>query len=1038
MKISKVEIQAFRAYQELQHGTFDFTVEIEGKSKPANLISIFAPNGFGKSSFYDAVEWAFTNSVHRYVDSIYESAAKSSKQKGQALDFLRNTYAPTKLKTTVSVHTSAGVICNELLNSKRIDMDMKGKNRFAGTDHFKKIFLSQDSIDRFIRGVTAEERYHQFMSMFGDENEITRRNLQALATENDAILASIAKQISAKELLLRNRVDNSFVDTFYETTAQINLHGQPLNFIPRDIKNLDFEGFSDEINKLTLSTKSEINRLFERSERITNLIDQNSEISKIAEDTKQHRARESLLEKSIVEVRRLDSASELINKLSEERVPLEALSSKHANMATMLPAFEALNANRTQALVSKSQSDALVQSLRAKIDAAEESESRLERTLNSTADALQSWHILKDGAPAVFSRISLLQSQIDFNKSQEAKQTPLIARYESELEGRVRKLRTLADIPPKLSLMMPEDITSLSIDPSIVSQFNSAQAKRSFAIISARKLEQQIQNLQSQSNLFEKLISLGHSVVLAHPSDTCPLCHSKFLSTEELKSAIESKSGVSAALQNALAELSSLQLSIKNFETEVSSIDETTLKIKLERLTELEAAAQSISTILEEQKQLAASRTAETSALEDELSQQRAIVLNSSEEVLAGIIESSIKSRLSELEQAHSAIDLCRHELQTYKSELERHSTSSLATVSLISAIEADPIFKFVVEYMAEHGYAQQVPVNFLEDRRIDIEQRISNIDRQIQDLRGNLISSYTSFQEKGLPLNLPELLQQLTDTKNSLSKSFVQLATYIRQASEVTGIEEVEPTKVLALLTDQASKIQTQTNELEQLIQKCTLARSVADELSPYIEQEKLRSEVASLKEDRSNHERLQEAITADIKAVNAILKKQIDHFFHTDLINKIYSKIDPHPTFKNIKFETNLQAKDKPALNVVITEAGNDKSISPLLYFSAAQLNILSLSIFLASALNATTPEGKPLDTILIDDPIHSMDSINILSTIDLFRIISSTLNKQIIISTHDENFYELLKRKIPVESCSSKFLKLTTFGKVSVDLH
>lgn len=62
--------------------------------------------------------------------------------------------------------------------------------------------------------------------------------------------------------------------------------------------------------------------------------------------------------------------------------------------------------------------------------------------------------------------------------------------------------------------------------------------------------------------------------------------------------------------------------------------------------------------------------------------------------------------------------------------------------------------------------------------------------------------------------------------------------------------------------------------------------------------------------------------------------------------------------------------------------------------------------------------------------------MDSINILSTIDLIRSIVVNLNKQIVLSTHDENFHSLLKRKMPPSLFNSKYIELETFGKVKSD--
>lgn len=93
------------------------------------------------------------------------------------------------------------------------------------------------------------------------------------------------------------------------------------------------------------------------------------------------------------------------------------------------------------------------------------------------------------------------------------------------------------------------------------------------------------------------------------------------------------------------------------------------------------------------------------------------------------------------------------------------------------------------------------------------------------------------------------------------------------------------------------------------------------------------------------------------------------------------------------------------------------------------------MSLSIFLARALHVEH-KGKPVSTILIDDPIQSMDSINVLATIDLLRNISIKFDKQIILSTHDENFHELLKLKIPESEFGSKFIRFSSYGKVVQD--
>lgn len=57
--------------------------------------------------------------------------------------------------------------------------------------------------------------------------------------------------------------------------------------------------------------------------------------------------------------------------------------------------------------------------------------------------------------------------------------------------------------------------------------------------------------------------------------------------------------------------------------------------------------------------------------------------------------------------------------------------------------------------------------------------------------------------------------------------------------------------------------------------------------------------------------------------------------------------------------------------------------------------------------------------------------MDLVNILSTTDLLRSICLRFGKQIIISTHDENFFGLLQRKILAQILGSKFMRLEKFG-------
>lgn len=135
---------------------------------------------------------------------------------------------------------------------------------------------------------------------------------------------------------------------------------------------------------------------------------------------------------------------------------------------------------------------------------------------------------------------------------------------------------------------------------------------------------------------------------------------------------------------------------------------------------------------------------------------------------------------------------------------------------------------------------------------------------------------------------------------------------------------------------------------------------------------------------------------------------------------MNKIYKLIEPHPEFTQVDFKL---MDDYLGLDIICKNESDIKE-SPILYFSSAQVNILSLSIFLAITIENTSA----LSTIIMDDPVQHLDSLNELSFIDLLRIISSSLKKQVIISTHSQQFFDLCKRKLNSDFHLSKFIDLS----------
>jgi len=284
-----------------------------------------------------------------------------------------------------------------------------------------------------------------------------------------------------------------------------------------------------------------------------------------------------------------------------------------------------------------------------------------------------------------------------------------------------------------------------------------------------------------------------------------------------------------------------------------------------------------------------------------------------------------------------------------------------------------------------------------------------------------------------GTWVDVSHLNKEKESLEVALANSQTAVNGFYGSISNLISIQSEEPIEqVQALITTKAEECRVNIKALENMLNSIKLLLELIISFKPFMKHTSTQKELETLELKLGERKQVDKVLGDERKVIIEKLQLIINSFFFEDLINSIYKKIDPHPTFKKVEFKVSFET-DKPSLNILVSDEEGGM-ISPILYFSAAQTNILSLSVFLANAIHAEDDDTNSIDVILIDDPIQSMDSINVLSTIDLLRSICLKFGKQIIISTHDENFFGLLQRKIPSEVFGSKFLQLEKFGVVS----
>ena len=126
--------------------------------------------------------------------------------------------------------------------------------------------------------------------------------------------------------------------------------------------------------------------------------------------------------------------------------------------------------------------------------------------------------------------------------------------------------------------------------------------------------------------------------------------------------------------------------------------------------------------------------------------------------------------------------------------------------------------------------------------------------------------------------------------------------------------------------------------------------------------------------------------------------------------LLQRIYATADPHPEFRTVKLLSRMYRGSGRVLAEVEDPLHDRRSEAPGAFLSSSQMNVLAVSVFLALNLGIPT---LPLSVAILDDPLQSLDDLNLLGLIDLLKRMRE--RRQLMVSTHDNRFASLLERKL-----------------------
>src|SRR5690606_26019622 len=100
-------------------------------------------------------------------------------------------------------------------------------------EYFRKVILSQDEIDRFLREAKPQDRYKRFMENFGGDAEIIRQELTVLISDNKTSISDLNKKRDKILEQLNEPIDVSVFERLNKTIIELNADGEKLPFVDK-------------------------------------------------------------------------------------------------------------------------------------------------------------------------------------------------------------------------------------------------------------------------------------------------------------------------------------------------------------------------------------------------------------------------------------------------------------------------------------------------------------------------------------------------------------------------------------------------------------------------------------------------------------------------------------------------------------------------------------------------------------------------------------------------------------------------------------
>ena len=1010
-KISKITLENFRAFSGKREINFN-----NPDDKPVDFVCIYGKNGFGKTSLFDGFEWFFTGEIHLLEKELQSNVSR------YAGSVLKNRYASNDESAGINVEFSDGKQGRRTVVKRSDSINDYGKGMPSGEYKDmvnKKQILPHSKIDSFVYASKPTQMYEEWGNFWDPDN--SQRKLfktiysvyKTIGNANEDFgdkLHKLSAELTVLEIESKVAEFNKAVSEYNKMVIPGIGKLESLQYCKNgkiDIQNLlSGEKLVEPLKKLV----SDCSYLRVQCEFLENYFKEYKKIEQYQEELFYKRKRwEAIIIKCKEKKEFLEKKKILLSKMNKIRKNRDSIANIFDEQWFVeYQKYLETQTKYTQTNIDIQNNDLQRQNIRKNIEAFEESRKSYSLKLEILSDSYIEW-------TAQIQELELQEKSI----LSENKQNKIIEKKD-ELEKKIYVYEKELQYLLKASGGDYEKfVESLEKDELLqfdwIIQFYEKIRKFKDILADCRKKEKEIkiyyEKIKEDIDNLDELLTLAKKEIYKEKTHTCPVCRSPFSNMQELIDKLDlsvQQEILSSAKEQWDINKKMLKKAEEDYENECSNIRENLANMIYKNQQYIIDCNNKVA----EYKREVEDNEKHFQEIKDKKEKIKLKVNESTGEEIIELTDLCVKEAYEKkTTDLKTKIEECSRKIDEKQRDIDRLNIMFESGKTILEELE-----KNKNDFYEDKNNQERLEI--LEQRHLfsydDYLSLVNEYDCEIKKIlfeikeTEKLLQSYRIYSDK----NIQKYSMLLNDLKKKPANWVETYEKYKNNVFKGNSISLKTITKYKKVLECKENLAQKKI----EVLNKCLSDLAIKEYVKKYNRLEEERIELQ--KEKEFIECKLQIAKQIFLSAQKQ-LEEHIKKIFGGITISHIYEKIEPHKRFRRLQYQIEFSDEGKPELYV---KALNDEEdgVVPELFFSSAQLNTVALSVFLGGALSSHNPEVK---TIFIDDPIGHFDDLNVLSFIDVIRTIISETDWQIIISTHEENFYEIMKVKLNPKYYNSK---------------